>query len=110
MTEKFTFLDASAKVKELSQGQQAKAALLGERWRRTHWALATATFAPAVGWLVHVAGYDTVGNIVAQGAWFLGLQLLAVVLFFAQCEMRNLGRASPVRRVSGCGGQSPPGR
>ncbi|MEE8306248.1 MAG: hypothetical protein V3R81_03225 [Gammaproteobacteria bacterium] len=72
-------------------------ALLGERWRRTRWALIVAILAPGCGWLIRVAGYDTVGGIIATSFGFLGLELLAGVLLFAQCEMRNLNLGFPRR-------------
>jgi hypothetical protein len=72
-------------------------ALLWERWRRTRWALIVAISAPLIGWLVRAAGYDIVGGILALSFGVLGLELLAVVLLFGQCEMKSLNLGFPKR-------------
>jgi len=72
-------------------------ALLWERWRRTRWAVMAAVLAPVIGLLIRVAGHDLVGRAIAASFWAFGVQLLAVVLLFAQCELKNLNLGFPKR-------------
>ena len=72
-------------------------ALLWERWRRTRWAMIAAILLPLSGWLIHEAGYDPLGEIVAVTFWVLGSILLTGMLLLGQCEMRSLDLAFPKR-------------